>query len=205
MSKDNEKETIEPEVTTQDTEQTASNEENKTTDAEQAQEPQTESEEAPKDELTLATEQIASLQAQVAEFDKKYALKCAEFDNYRRRTLNEKAELIKNGAEKAMKDILPIIDDFERGIKAMEESNDAQAVKEGIDLIYDKFIKYLEKNGVKAIECESGCDFNTELQEAVTTFPAPTEELKGKVVEAVEKGYMLNDKVLRHVKVVVGQ
>ena len=128
----------------------------------------------------------------------------AEFDNFRKRTIKEKAEIIKNGAENAFKNLLPIIDDFERAIQVMKDSNDAEAIKEGVELIYNKFLKYLEQNGVKVIDTNDN-DFNTEYHEAVTTFPTSDESLKGKIIETIQKGYMLNDKVLRHAKVVVGQ
>lgn len=128
----------------------------------------------------------------------------AEFDNFRKRTVKEKAEIIKNGAENAFKNLLPIIDDFERAIQVMKDSNDANAIKEGVELIYHKFLKYLEQNGVKVIDINDN-NFNTEYHEAVTTFPTPDESLKGKIIETIQKGYMLNDKVLRHAKVVVGQ
>ena len=128
----------------------------------------------------------------------------AEFDNFRKRTLKEKSEIIKNGAENAMRDLLPVIDDFERAIKAINENNELDSLKQGVDLIYNKFMKYLEKNGVKPIDSNDK-EFNTELHEAVTTFPATDESQKGKVMDTVQKGYTLNDKVLRHAKVVVGQ
>ena len=128
----------------------------------------------------------------------------AEFDNFRKRTIRENAELIRNGAEKALGDMLPIVDDFERAIKANENADDIDAVKEGFSLIYNKFIKYLEKNQVKAMQ-STGCEFNTEMHEAVTTFPAPDESMKGKIIDTVLTGYTINDKVLRHAKVVVGQ
>ncbi|MDD2960716.1 MAG: nucleotide exchange factor GrpE [Muribaculaceae bacterium] len=158
-----------------------------------------------KDETTILQEENEKLKAQLEKEKKEYLFLLAEFDNFRKRTLKEKAEIIKNGAENAMKNLLPIIDDFERGIQAMDESNDTKAVKEGIDLIYTKFIKYLDQNGVKAITTDAGNDFDTELHEAVTTFPAPKESLKNKIIDTVQRGYTLNDKVLRHAKVVVGQ
>ena len=111
---------------------------------------------------------------------------------------------MKNGAEKAMSDILPFIDDFERALQAMGEQTDVKSLKEGVELIYNKFIKYLEANGVKAIDSNKA-EFDTELHEAVANFPTPEEELKGKVIDTVQKGYKINDKVLRHAKVVVGQ
>lgn len=161
--------------------------------------------EVEKDELAELQDKYSKLEEQLAKEKKDYLFLLAEFDNFRKRTLKEKSELIKNGGESTLKNLLPIVDDFERGIQAVNESNDVDAVKEGINLIYDKFIKYLDKNGVKAIDTESGKEFDTELHEAVTTFPAPEEELKGKIIDTVQKGYTLNDKVLRHSKVVVGQ
>lgn len=128
----------------------------------------------------------------------------AEFDNYKKRTLKEKSELIRNAAANAMRGILPVVDDMERAIEAMKSSDDPAAIKEGIDLIYNKFIKYLEQNGVKEIPTK-GTDFDTEYHEAITTIPVENEADKGKVVDTVSKGYTINDKVLRHAKVVVGQ
>lgn len=135
---------------------------------------------------------------------KEYMFLLAEFDNFRKRTLKEKAELIKNAGENAMKELLPVVDDFERAMQAAEESSDIDSIKEGIILIYNKFMKYLEKNGVTPIN-STDADFNTELHEAVTTFPTDDESKKGKVIDTVQKGYMMHDKVLRHSKVVVGQ
>ncbi len=135
---------------------------------------------------------------------KEYMFLLAEFDNFRKRTLKEKAELIKNAGENAMKELLPVVDDFERAMQAAEESSDINSIKEGIILIYNKFMKYLEKNGVTPIN-STDADFNTEFHEAVTTFPTDDESKKGKVIDTVQKGYMMHDKVLRHSKVVVGQ
>ena len=149
-------------------------------------------------------DKIAKLTKQIEDERKEYLFLMAEFDNFRKRTIREKAELIRNGAEKALGDILPIVDDFERAIKANENADDIDAVKEGFSLIYTKFIKYLEKNQVKAMQ-STGCEFNTEMHEAVTTFPAPDESMKGKIIDTVLTGYTINDKVLRHAKVVVGQ
>ena len=149
-------------------------------------------------------DKIAKLTKQIEDEKKEYLFLMAEFDNFRKRTIREKAELIRNGAEKALGDMLPIVDDFERAIKANENADDIDAVKEGFSLIYNKFIKYLEKNQVKAMQ-STGCEFNTEMHEAVTTFPAPDESMKGKIIDTVLTGYTINDKVLRHAKVVVGQ
>lgn len=149
------------------------------------------------------TDKVAELEAALAKEKKEYLFLMADFDNFRKRTLKEKSELIRNGAESAMKGLLPIVDDFERGLAAIKDSADAEAVKEGMELIYNKFVKYLEQNGVKAME-STGADFNDELHEAVALVPGP-EEMKNKVIDTVQKGYMLNDKVLRHAKVAVGQ
>lgn len=157
-------------------------------------------EEAPAADLEA---QLAEAKAALEKEKKEYLFLMADFDNFRKRTLKEKADLIRNGAEAAMKGLLPIVDDFERGLDAIRDTSDAEAVKEGMQLIYNKFVKYLEQNGVKAME-STGADFNDELHEAVALVPGP-EEQKGKVIDTVQKGYMLNDKVLRHAKVAVGQ
>lgn len=147
---------------------------------------------------------IAALQAELEKSQKEYLFLMAEFDNYRKRTVKEKAELIKNGGEKAMLGLLPVIDDFERAIDAIDKSSDVEGLKEGVDLIYNKFMKYLESQQVKPME-STGTDFDADIYEAVTTFPAPDESMKGKVIDTVQKGYTINEKVLRHAKVVVGQ
>ncbi len=144
------------------------------------------------------------LKQQLEASKKEYMFLMAEFDNFRKRTIKEKAEIIRNATEKAMKDLLPVVDDFERGLSAMAETTDAAAVKDGMDLIYNKFIKYLEQNGVKAIE-STGTDFDTELHEAIAMVPSPDESQKGKVIDTVMKGYTINDKVIRHSKVAVAQ
>jgi molecular chaperone GrpE len=128
----------------------------------------------------------------------------AEFDNYRKRTIKEKADLIKSAGENILSNILPLVDDFERGIQASETATDINAVREGMILIYDKFISFLCQNGVKKIETDNQA-FDTEFHEAITTIPAPTEEQKGKIVDCIQKGYTLNDKVIRFAKVVVGE
>lgn len=154
-------------------------------------------EEKLRQELESAKESLESAK-------KEYMFLLAEFDNFRKRTLKEKSELIKNAGENAMKDLLPVIDDFERALTAVGETSDIESVTEGINLIYSKFMKYLEKNGVKPIDSDNA-DFNTEYHEAVTIFPTDDESRKGKVIDTVQKGYTMNDKVIRHSKVVVGQ
>lgn len=128
----------------------------------------------------------------------------AEFDNYRKRTLKEKADLIKHAGDRIFKDMLPLIDDFERALGAMATSEDVSAVKEGVDLIYNKFIGFLNANGVKEIPTENEV-FDVDVHEAITTFPAPSEDMKGKIIDCTSKGYTLHDKVIRFSKVVVGE
>ena len=147
---------------------------------------------------------IASLTEQLEKEKKEYLFLMAEFDNFRKRTMRDKAELIKNAAEGAYMGILPIVDDMERGLKASADATDAAAVREGLELIYDKLVKLLEKNGVKAIDT-ADTEFDTERHEAISAVPVPDPEMKGKIIDTVEKGYTLNDKVIRHAKVVVGQ
>lgn len=149
-------------------------------------------------------DRIQELEAKLEKEKNEYLFLLAEFDNFRKRTINEKAEIIKNGAENAMRNILPVIDDFDRALQATATSDDVEALREGVNLIYNKFIKYLESNGVKEMTT-TGEDFNADIHEAVTTFPAPSEDMKGKIIDTVQKGYSINDKVLRHAKVVVGQ
>ncbi len=162
------------------------------------------------DETTEATSvestdgTINELKQEIADLKDKNLRLMAEFDNFRKRTLKEKSELILNGGEDVLKKLLPLVDDFERALKAMETSTDAQALKEGLDLIYAKLISYLNENGVRAIPTENEV-FNTDLHEAITTFPAPSEELKGKIMDCVSKGYTLREKVIRFSKVVVGE
>lgn len=135
---------------------------------------------------------------------KEYMFLMAEFDNFRKRTLREKSELIKNAAESAFKGLLPVVDDFERALKASEGNDDAASIREGMELIYKKLKKYLEQNGVKEMDPENK-EFDADLHEAISAVPVPDEDMKGKIIDTVEKGYTINDKVLRHAKVVVGQ
>lgn len=148
-------------------------------------------------------ELLAEAQAEIEELKTRQLYKQAEFDNYRKRVMTEKAELILNGGRKVLEAMLPVIDDMERALAHMDKAEDVQAVKEGVELIHKKFIATMKAQGVTAMEA-TGADFNTDFHEAVTQFPAPTEELKGKVIDCTEKGYMLNDTVLRFAKVVVG-
>ena len=146
---------------------------------------------------------IAELEEQLEKEKKEYLFLMADFENFRKRTIKEKADIIKNGTESAMRDLLPVIDDLERALEAINKGGDLESLKEGVDLIYNKFVKYLESQHVKAID-STGEDFDTDVHEAVTMFPAPDPSMKGKVIDTTIKGYMINDKVLRHAKVVVG-
>ena len=162
---------------------------------------------APQAELTVE-EQLANMLAEaqqmVNEEKDRYLRLAAEFDNYRKRTIKEKAELIKNGAEKTLTAILPVLDDFERALKNLETTEETKAMKEGVELIFNKFNKVLEQEGLQKIETE-GQDFDVDFHEAIALIPAPSEELKGKILDCVQTGYMLNDKVIRHAKVAVAQ
>lgn len=194
MSKKEQEQVKEEELQQEETQTEAQNDE---VESQNAEEEQPAKEETPEDK-------IAALQAELEKLQKEYLFLMAEFDNYRKRTVKEKAELIKNGGEKAMLGLLPVIDDFERAIDAIDKSSDVEGLKEGVDLIYNKFMKYLESQQVKPME-STGTDFDADIYEAVTTFPAPDESMKGKVIDTVQKGYTINEKVLRHAKVVVGQ
>ena len=163
--------------------------------------------EEPEKELTPEEKlqaEVEKLQAEQEEMKDKYLRLSAEFDNYRKRTMKEKAELILNGGEKAFKAILPVIDDMERALATMQKATDVEAVKEGVDLIYNKFIQILGQNGVQAIDTKEK-ELDTDYHDAIAIIDAPTEELKGKILDCVETGYTLNDKVIRHAKVVVGK
>lgn len=194
MSKKEQGQVKEEELQQEETQTEAQNAE---VESQNAEEEQPAKEETPEDK-------IAALQAELEKSQKEYLFLMAEFDNYRKRTVKEKAELIKNGGEKALLGLLPVIDDFERAIDAIDKSSDVEGLKEGVDLIYNKFMKYLESQQVKPME-STGTDFDADIYEAVTTFPAPDESMKGKVIDTVQKGYTINEKVLRHAKVVVGQ
>ena len=159
--------------------------------------PENEAQEEEKDPLEEANRQIEELKD-------KYLRSVAEFDNYRKRTLKEKTELILNGGEKAISAILPVLDDMERAIANGAKTDDPSVLREGMELIYNKFIKVLETLGVKAIATEDA-DFDTDVHEAIAMVPGMGDDKKGKVLDCVLRGYKLNDKVIRHAKVAVGQ
>ena len=160
--------------------------------------------EAPLTEEEKLAQELEKANEQIEEQKDKYLGLSAEFDNYRKRTMKEKAELILNGGEKSISSILPIVDDFERALKNMETATDVAAVKEGVELIYNKFMSVLGQNGVKVIETKEQ-PLDTDYHEAIAVIPAPNEALKGKILDCVQTGYILNDKVIRHAKVVVGE
>ncbi len=157
----------------------------------------------PADSQANLAQEVETLTARVAELEDKNLRMMAEFDNYRRRTNKEKLDLMKTAGEGIFRDILPLIDDFERAKAAMQQTDDINSIREGINLIYSKFISFLEKNDVRPIDTENAT-FDTEFHEAITTIPAPAEELKGKVIDCTQKGYTLGEKVIRYAKVVVG-
>ncbi|MDE6353587.1 MAG: nucleotide exchange factor GrpE [Prevotella sp.] len=163
----------------------------------QEEEAGTEEKAEEKDPLTLANEKIAEL-------EDKYLRTVAEFDNYRKRVLKEKTELILNGGARVAEAVLPVLDDMERAIANGEKTDDLQVLREGMELIHAKFVKTLESQGVKKIETENA-DFDTDVHEAVAMVPGMGDDKKGKVIDCIQAGYKINDKVIRHAKVAVGQ
>ena len=178
-------------------EQVEGSQENKTSSAEECQNDSSEA-------TTSIEDELAQAQNTIAELTDKYLRTVAEFDNYKKRTLKEKTELILNGGEKTITAILPILDDMERAIVTTENVEDANAIKEGWDLIHKKLVSLLETQGVKKISTENE-DFNVDFHEAVAMVPGVEDTKKGKVIDCVQTGYTLNDKVIRHAKVAVGQ
>ena len=161
-------------------------------------------EETPAEEPAEEKDPLKAAKAEIEELKTQMLYKTAEFDNYRKRTLKEKAELILNGGEKAVSAVLPIIDDMERAIENGAKTDDPAVLREGMELIYNKFIKALEGLGVKKIDT-TDADFDTDMHEAVAMVPGMGDDKKGKVIDCLQTGYMLNDKVIRHAKVAVGQ
>lgn len=170
--------------------------------AEEQLQPEAEKELSAEEKLQL---QLAEAEEKLANQQDKLLRQMAEFDNYRKRTLKEKAELIKNGGEKTISTILPVIDDLERALQNMKSDNEeVKALFDGVELIYNKLLKLLQQEGLEKINTQEQ-DFNTDFHEAIALVPAPTDEQKGKILDCVQNGYTLNDKVIRHAKVVVGQ
>jgi molecular chaperone GrpE len=153
--------------------------------------------------ITAEKDPVEGLKTEVAELKDKYLRLYADFENFRRRTAKEKLEMISGASADMVKSILPIVDDFERAKVSFDSSTEIEALKEGVDLIYTKLIKTLESKGLKPIVAK-GETFDVEIHESVAQFPAPSDDLKGKVIDEIEKGYYLNDKVVRYAKVIVG-
>ena len=195
--KEEEKMNPEEEETLKEEETTVENNQEHSENSEDSENSENSESPEEKDPLEAALAEIESLKTQML-------YKTAEFDNYRKRTLKEKAELILNGGEKAVSAILPVIDDMERAMENGEKTDDPQVLREGMELIYHKFMKALESLGVKKIETENA-DFNTDVHEAVAMVPGMGDDKKGKVIDCLQSGYQLNDKVIRHAKVAVGQ
>jgi len=164
--------------------------------------PESETGDTPASDKKIPDERV--FEEKLAEMQDKYLRLSAEFDNYRKRTLKEKMDITKYAGEDILRDILPFMDDFERAVKHMETATDCIAMKQGIDLIYNKFSDFLKQNGVKEIE-SLNCSFSVDLHDAVAKIEVNEEDKKGKIVEVVSKGYFLKDKVLRHSKVVIGE
>jgi molecular chaperone GrpE len=156
------------------------------------------------DHETKAQDEIKLIEEKNKELQDKYLRLSAEFDNYRKRTHREKTEMIKTASEDLLRKIIPVVDDLERGLQVVNSAKDLEAVKQGMNLIYSRFRDFLKHNGIKEIEAMNQ-EFNTDFHEAVTKIPAPDENMKGKVIDVVEKGYLLHDKVIRYPKVVVGE
>ena len=156
------------------------------------------------DRETELENKIAGLTADLAASNDKYLRLSAEFDNFRKRTLKEKMDLMKTASENVMVNFLPVIDDVERAMSAIEISDNLETTKEGISLIYNKFKDFTKQNGVVEMEAK-GLVLDTDHHEAITKMPAPSDDLKGKIIEVVQKGYLLNDKVIRFAKVVIGE
>ena len=152
---------------------------------------------------TQTTEEVNEWEKKYKDLNDSHLRLMADFDNYRKRTIKEKADLIKNAGERIITDFLPIVDNFERALESMKTAEDVDAVRQGVELIYSQVMSMLKSNGVAVIETENA-PFDTEFHEAITTIPAPTPELKDKIVDCTTKGYTMNEKVIRHSKVVVG-
>lgn len=194
-----EQEEIKEKMTAEEAAKAAAETENTTNEETQGEAEASEQEEEEKTPEVL----LAEAQAEIAELKDRNLRQLAEFDNYRKRTIKEKTELILNGSEKTVTAMLPVLDDFERALQTMDKAEDIAAVREGVELIFQKFNKVLADLGVTRIET-ADTDFDVDIHEAIAQIPAPTDELKGKVIDCVQTGYKLNDKVIRHAKVAVG-
>lgn len=174
-------------------------------DLKNAEEKNTQQEDGAASETIENKVETENAQSKIEELNDKYLRLYSEFDNYRKRTQREKIELIKSAGEEIITALLPVIDDFDRAIKNMNETADFNSIKEGIELIHNKFLSILKAKGLEYIENSVGKDLNVEFHEAITQIAAPNDSLKGKIVDEIEKGYKLNGKVIRYTKVVTGQ
>lgn len=156
------------------------------------------------EQLEQVEEQLGKAELELIDLKDRHIRLQAEFDNYRKRTMKERMELLKTANESLLISILPVVDDFDRAIQTLEAVEEDSPIKEGVKLISNKFQDFLKQNGIKEIEAK-GQDFDTDVHEAITKIPAPSEELAGKIVDVVQKGYSLNDKVIRFAKVVIGE
>lgn len=197
-----EKENKEKDIKAQAQQPEAETKEAKDSDKKEKQAEGQAEEAGPKAEEKKEEDPLEKANKEIAELKDKYLRTLAEFDNYKKRTLKEKAELILNGGEKTVKAVLPVLDDFERALK--DKSDDPKAIKDGVTMIFNKFVKTLESLGVKKIDTTDK-DFDTDFHEAVAMVPGMGDDKKGKVIDCVQTGYTLNDKVIRHAKVAVGQ
>lgn len=208
MKKNKEEELKQQGNNTQQPETATSDNTDKMAEKEQQQNPEVKADqpqeaEQPEEKEKTAEEKLQDAEEEIANLKDQLLRKIAEFDNYRKRTIKEKTELILNGGEKTVIAILPVLDDMERALANMEKAEDVAAVVEGVKLIHKKFIDILGKQGVKAIDTKDAT-FDVDLHEAIAQLPAPTDEMKGKVMDCTLTGYKLNDKVIRHAQVVVG-
>lgn len=179
--------------------ETVEQESTEATNQETVEQTETEStEEQPQDD------EITAIKSELEDLKDKHLRLQAEFDNYRRRTVKEKADLIATASEKVLVDVLPVVDDLDRAMESISTAQDIDAIREGLDLIVNKFQSFLKSNGVSEIEAKN-LDFDADKHNAVTKFPAPSEDLKGKVIDVVKKGYTLNGKIIRFSQVVVGE
>ncbi len=183
-------------------EKTPNTEETNTSDIKEATKEKSSNKKKPKKDKKQA--EFDELKTKLADLSDKHLRLQAEFDNFRRRTMKEKIDLIKSGGESVLINILPVIDDFERALESLKDVSDDNAGKQGTELIYNKFEEFLKQNNVKEIEALNQ-DFDVDLHEALTKIPAPNKKLKGKVVDVIQKGYLLNEKVIRFAKVVIGE
>lgn len=188
----------------QEIENQESTDENTSQSEEVVDEKETAEQETIEEETAPETDDLSVALKELEELKDKHLRLQAEFDNYRRRTLKEKADLITSGGERSLKDLLPVVDDLERAMESIKSAQDVEAVKEGMELILNKFKDYLTKQGVAEIEAKDVA-FDVDKHEAVAKFPAPSEDMKGKVIDVTKKGYTFNGKVIRYAQVVVGE